>query len=92
VPGLAQEEKFKAQVVKLTEIIQQLQVRITELEAQAVPSTPQEVCDQREETYKNTVVRIRSLTLECKKLSDRSTQKYERLSEDPKLRKMEAQL
>jgi chromosome segregation ATPase len=66
VPGLAQEEQesVEAQVVKLAETIQQLQARITELEAQAVPSTPQEVHDQREETTKNTVVRIRSLTSE----------------------------
>jgi hypothetical protein len=51
VPGLAQEEQepVEAQIVKLAEIIQQLQVRITELEAQTVPSTPQEVRDQREE-------------------------------------------
>jgi hypothetical protein len=51
-------------VVKLAETIQQLQVRITELEAQAVSSTPQEVHDQREETAKNTVVRIRALASE----------------------------
>jgi folate-dependent phosphoribosylglycinamide formyltransferase PurN len=53
---LAQEEQgsVEAQVVKLAETIQQLQARITELEVQAVPSTPQEVCDQREEATKNT--------------------------------------
>jgi uncharacterized protein (UPF0305 family) len=69
VPGLAQEEQesVEAQVVKLAETIQQLQARITELEVQEVPSTPQEVHDQREETPKNTVVRIKALTSECKK-------------------------
>jgi hypothetical protein len=67
----------EAQIVKLVETLQQLQARITELEAQTVPSTPQEVRDQREETTKNTVVRIRALTSECKQLSDRSTQTYE---------------
>jgi hypothetical protein len=60
------------------------------LEAQTVPSTPQEVCDQREETTKNTVARIRDLTLEWKQLSDKISQTYERLVEDPELRKPEA--
>jgi uncharacterized protein YdcH (DUF465 family) len=94
VPGLAQEgkESVEAQIVKLAETLQQLQARITELEAQTVPSTLQEVRDQREETAKNTVVRIRSLTSECKQLSDRSAQTYECLVEDPELRKLEAQL
>jgi folate-dependent phosphoribosylglycinamide formyltransferase PurN len=66
VPGLAQEEQesVEAQVVKLAETIQQLQVRITELEVQAVPSTLQEVCDQREEATKNAVIRIRALASE----------------------------
>jgi hypothetical protein len=74
VPGLAQEEheSVEVQVVKLAEAIQQLQVRITELEIQAVPSTPQEVRDQREEAAKNAVGRIRALASECKQLSDRS--------------------
>jgi hypothetical protein len=42
MPGLAQEEQdsVEVQVAKLVETIQQLQVRITELEIQAVPSTP----------------------------------------------------
>jgi hypothetical protein len=52
----------EAQVVKLVETIQQLQARITKLEAQAVPSTPQEVRDQREETAKNKIIRIIALT------------------------------
>jgi hypothetical protein len=78
--------------VKLIETIQQLQARIIELETQAVLSTLQEVHDQREETNKNIVGRIRSLALECKKLSDRREQTYECLVEDPELRKLEAQL
>jgi hypothetical protein len=45
-----------------------------------VSSTPQEVCDQREEAAKNAVERIRALTSECKKLSDRSAQTHERLA------------
>jgi hypothetical protein len=46
-------------VVKLIEAIQQLEARITELEVQAIPSTPQEVHYQREESDKNAVARIR---------------------------------
>jgi hypothetical protein len=76
--------------VKLVEITEQIQVRITELEAQTKPSTPQEVCDQREESTNNIVVIIRALTSKCKQLSDRSTQRYERLAEDLELRKLEA--
>jgi hypothetical protein len=68
VPGLAQgeHESVKVQVVKLTKAIQQLQARITELEIQEVPSTPQEVHNQREEATKNVVGRIRSLASEMK--------------------------
>jgi hypothetical protein len=42
VPGLAHEdqESVKVQVVKLAKTIQQIQERITELEAQVVSSTP----------------------------------------------------
>jgi hypothetical protein len=67
MPGLAQEEQesTKAQVVKLGETLQKLQDRITKLEAQTVPSTPQEVRDQREESSKNTVSSIIALTLVC---------------------------
>jgi hypothetical protein len=78
--------------VKLTETLQQLQARVTNLEAQIVLRTQQEVHDQREESTKNTIEKIRSLTSECKQLSDRSTQTYECLIEDPELRKLEAQL
>jgi hypothetical protein len=48
--------------------------------------------DQREETAKSAVERIIILTSEGKKLSNRSVQTYERLTEDPNLRKLEAQL
>jgi hypothetical protein len=94
VPGLAQEEHevVEVQVMKLVEAIQQLQERVMELELQAVPSTPQEVRDQREEAAKSIVERIRILASECKKLRNRSMQTYECLMEDPELRKLEAQL
>jgi folate-dependent phosphoribosylglycinamide formyltransferase PurN len=64
ISGLAREgqELVKPQIVKLDETIQQLQTRIIELEVETVPSTLQEVHDQREETAKNTLIRIRSLT------------------------------
>jgi phosphopantetheinyl transferase (holo-ACP synthase) len=70
VSGLAQEEEesVEIQVGKLVEAIQQLQARVMELELQAVSSTPQEVCDQREEAAKSAVGRIRTLALECKKV------------------------
>jgi hypothetical protein len=50
VTGLEQkrEEPFERQVMKLAEVIQQLQQRVVELELQTIPSTPQEVHDQRE--------------------------------------------
>jgi hypothetical protein len=79
-------------VTKLAEAIQQLQAWILELELQAVPSTPQEMCDRKEEAAKSTLGRIKILTLECKKLSDRSVQTYECLTEYPEPRKLKAQL
>jgi hypothetical protein len=63
-------------VVKLVEAIQHLQVRLMELEIQAMLSTSQEVRDQREEDARNVVERIKTLTSECKQLSDRSVQTY----------------
>jgi hypothetical protein len=95
IPSLAWEEpnSTKMQVGKLShEAIQQLQARVMELEIQAVPSTSQEVRDQREEASRNTVERIRALALECKKLSDRNAHTYEHLAEDLELRKLEAEL
>jgi hypothetical protein len=59
-------------VGNLTKSIHHLQARVMELEIQAVSSTQQEVPDQREEANRNIVERIRELTSECKKLSDRS--------------------
>jgi hypothetical protein len=59
---------MESQVGKLVEAIQQLQARVAELELQAVPSTPQEVQDQREETARSAVERIKALALECKNL------------------------
>jgi len=57
-----------------------------------VSSTLQEVCDQREDSTKKMVASITSLASGCKKLSDRKTQMYERLIENPELNKLEAQL
>jgi hypothetical protein len=62
--GMAHEEHeaVKVQVMKFVEAIQQLQAWVIELYIQEVPSTPQEVRDQREEASKSTVERIRVLT------------------------------
>jgi hypothetical protein len=92
--GLAQEEKesAKIQVGKLVDAIQQLQTWVIELDLQVVPSTPQEVHDQREEAAKSAVGRIKVLALEFKQLSDQSAQTYECLAEDLELRKLEAYL
>jgi hypothetical protein len=40
------EELIEHQVMKLVEVIQQLQQRVVELELQTIPQTPQEVRDQ----------------------------------------------
>lgn len=87
-----EEDPVESQVGKLTEAIQQLQARIVELELQALPSTSQEVRDQREETTRSAVERIKALALECKQLSSRSAHTYERLAEDLELRTLESQL
>jgi hypothetical protein len=60
------------QVVNLAKAIQQLQQRVTELELQTVPSTPQEVRDQREATARSIDKRIKALAMECKHLSIRN--------------------
>jgi hypothetical protein len=57
-----------------------------------VPSTLQEVRDQREETARSAVEIIRVLAIECKQLSDQSAQTYEHLAEDSDLRRLEAHL
>jgi hypothetical protein len=63
VSGLAWEgqEPVEYQIVKLDETIQHLQTRITELEAETVTNTSQEVHEQTEDTAKNTLIRIRAL-------------------------------
>lgn len=78
--------------MKLAEVIQQLQQRVVELEIQAIPSTPQEERDQREVNARSTVERIKALTEECKKLSNKSAQIHENVSENPELHKLESQL
>jgi chromosome segregation ATPase len=86
------EDPVENQVAKLVEAIQQLQQRIADLELQTVPSTLQDVRDQREATARSAVERIKALALECKQLSSRSAQTYERLTEDPELKTLESQL
>jgi hypothetical protein len=57
-----------------------------------MPETPQDVRDQREVTTRNAVDRLRALALECKQLSNRSSQTYENLTENPELHALESQL
>jgi hypothetical protein len=77
------EERVPQQVAQLEEVIQQLQQRIAYLELRTVPETPQEVRDLREAISRSAVDRLKTLALECKKLSARSTQTYENLTENP---------
>jgi hypothetical protein len=58
------EEPFEHQVMKLAEVIQQLQQRVMELEIQTIPSTPQEVRNQRELNSQSAVERIKTLAKE----------------------------
>jgi len=85
-------ESIEMQVGNLIEAIQQLQARIMDLEIQAVSRSPQEVRNQMDKDSRSAVGRIRALASECKQLSDRIVQTYERPVEYPKLRKLEAQL
>jgi hypothetical protein len=49
------------------------------------------VRDKREETARSAFERIKSLAMECKKLSDHSAQTYEQLTENPELKALESQ-
>jgi len=66
VTGLEQKEKepIECQVMKLAEVIQQLQQRVVDLELHTIPQTPQEVLDQREIISWSTIERIKALTKE----------------------------
>jgi transcriptional/translational regulatory protein YebC/TACO1 len=57
-----------------------------------VPNTLHDVRDQRDATARGTVERIKALSMECKKLSDRSAQTYEQLTENIELKTMESHL
>jgi uncharacterized protein with HEPN domain len=94
VLSLTQIEEYtmESQVEKLVEASHQLQARVEELELQAMPRTPHEVQDQREETTWRLVERIKELALECKQLSSRSAQTYEHLIEDLELKTFQSQL
>ena len=54
--------------------------------------TPQDVRDQREATARSIVERIKSLAMECNKLTNHSAQTYEQLTENPELKVLELQL
>jgi hypothetical protein len=86
------EERIPQQVVKLEEVIKQLQQCIEYLELRAVPETPQDVRDQREATTRSTVERLKALYRECKQLSNHSAQTYENLAKNLELQALESQL
>jgi hypothetical protein len=54
-----------------------------DLELRTVPDTPQDVRDQIEATAQSAFDRIKALAIGFKKLSDRSVQTYERITENP---------
>jgi len=85
-----EEEPIEHQVMKLVEVIEQLQQKFVELEIQTIPGTPQEVRDQREMTAWSIVENIKALTEECKQLSNRSAQIYENLTENLELHKLDS--
>jgi len=87
-----EEHPVEHQLAQPVEAIQQLQQRIADLDLQTVPSTPQDVWDQRKAIAQSIVERIIALALECKQLSSRSVQTYEQLTEDPELKILESQL
>jgi hypothetical protein len=61
------EERVPQKVVQFEEVIQQLQQHIADLELRVVPDTHQDIRDQREETARSVVERLKTLTLDCKK-------------------------
>jgi hypothetical protein len=78
------------QVTQLEEVIQQLQQCIIDLELYTMPETSQEIIYLREATSQSAIGRLKAFSLECKKLSARSTQTYETLTENPELHTLEA--
>jgi hypothetical protein len=59
------EDRVTQQVEQLEEVIQQLQQHNADLELHTVPETPQDVKDQREETARSAVERLKALAMEC---------------------------
>jgi hypothetical protein len=86
------EDRATQQVEQLTEVIQQLQQCIADLELRVVPETPWDVRDQREANSRSTVERIKSLAMKCKKLTDHSSHTYEQFTENIELKALEWQL
>jgi hypothetical protein len=83
------EERVPQQVAQPEEVIQQPQQHIVDLELHSVPETPQEIRDLREAIARSAVGQLKTLSLECKQLSTRSTQTYENLTENPELQALE---
>jgi hypothetical protein len=62
------------------------------LELRTIPETPQDVRDQKEATAQSVFERLKALTLESKKLTDRNAQTYEQITKNPELKELESQL
>jgi hypothetical protein len=73
VVELKAKEQVPHQVAQIEEVIQQLQQHIADLELRTVPKIHQDVRDLREATSCSAVDRLKTLALECKPLSNRST-------------------
>jgi hypothetical protein len=67
-------------------------MKIVDLEACTMPSTPPEEREKREKTTMTTVESIKSLEEECAKLYEESTQVWTQLTEDAELQGIEKKL
>lgn len=94
IPGWVEieQEIVKENFAIIIQSVRQFQARMLELEARQMPGTLQEVQDQRAESIRNFIANLKALAMECKHLSTTSAQHYAKLSEDPMLKREEAQL
>jgi vacuolar-type H+-ATPase subunit D/Vma8 len=76
------EDQVEHQVEQLMEAIQHIQQRVEDLEFRTMPNTSQDVRDQREVTAQSTIERIKDFSMECKQLSDCSSQTYDQITKN----------
>jgi hypothetical protein len=79
-------------VAQLEDMIQNLQQHITDLELPCCTRNSIGGKRPKGSNCHSTVGRLKSLALECKKLSNQSAQTYENLTENPELQALESQL